>query len=257
MNIEGDHFASESIGKLTDALAKAQREISDATKDSFNPNVSKPYADLRSVRAACKEPLAKNGLAVIQLPASSGDTASVATVLSHASGEYIGSRLTIKIDATKTSRINFAQAMGSAISYMRRYGYSGIVGVATADDDDGESAGNIVGEQSRGAHSHSQSHPTDRRATNTHEAKPTASAYDDFTNKRAEIVSDREIWPGGERQATDWLLKSHQPTDFGIKAWSEVKTANDEKVFVAILKALEIETERRLSSPNEMTREEI
>ena len=59
---------SATIGKLVMALAKAQGQIKAAPKDSDNPFFKSKYADLASVWEACREPLAKNGLAVIQRP---------------------------------------------------------------------------------------------------------------------------------------------------------------------------------------------
>lgn len=55
------------------------------------------------------------------------------TTLLHTSGQYISSRLVLY------SKDNSPQAIGSAITYARRYSLAAIVGVVT-EDDDGEAA---------------------------------------------------------------------------------------------------------------------
>lgn len=117
---------SESIAALSAALSKAQGEMRGAVKDSANPFFKSRYADLASVIEAAREPLAKNGLAVIQLI---NETGGVETVLTHSSGEWISSTLQL------TPKTTSPQDMGSIISYGRRYSYAAIVGLAQVDDD--------------------------------------------------------------------------------------------------------------------------
>jgi hypothetical protein len=59
---------SESINEIAAALAKAQSEMGGAVKDSANPFFKSKYADLSSVWDACRGPLTKNGLSVVQFP---------------------------------------------------------------------------------------------------------------------------------------------------------------------------------------------
>lgn len=145
-----------TFGKLAAALAKAQGAMEGAAKDSLNPFFKSKYADLASVWGAIRKPLSDNGLSVVQLLSSTGDTVRVAGVktdrngvphpveydavrvtvrtrLMHESGEYLDSELTILAgEAT-------AQAFGSAATYGRRYALAAICGVAP-EDDDGEAA---------------------------------------------------------------------------------------------------------------------
>jgi hypothetical protein len=121
---------SQTLGKLSEALAKAQGEIEGAKKDSDNPFFHARYAALSSVWDACRGPLSKNGLAVIQLPGKLQNGALfVDSVLSHSSGEWISSRLYI------TPVKDDPQGIGSAITYARRYGLQALVGIAPMDDD--------------------------------------------------------------------------------------------------------------------------
>lgn len=123
---------SGSIGKLADALAKAQGEMEGALKDSTNPHFKSKYADLAAVRDACR-PLSKHGLAVLQPTKADGARVTVTTMLVHSSGEWIAEDLTL------TAGQATPQAVGSAITYGRRYGLAAMVGIAP-EDDDGEAA---------------------------------------------------------------------------------------------------------------------
>lgn len=131
---------SDTIGALAAALAKAQGEMATAAKDSTNPHFHSKYADLASIWNAAREPLAKNGIAVVQAPGETAErVVTVTTLLSHASGEWIEETLTIpmaKVDA---------QGYGSAVTYARRYALAAMVGIAPAEDD-GNAAAAIGGD---------------------------------------------------------------------------------------------------------------
>lgn len=122
-------FRSETIAELTSALAKAQGEMKGADKDSVNPHYKQKYADLASVWDACREPLSKHGLSVIQLPVADHAQVCVTTLLAHTSGEHIGCELTM------SAQQNTPQSIGSAITYARRYSLMAIAGIAPEDDD--------------------------------------------------------------------------------------------------------------------------
>ena len=123
---------SETIGKLAEALAKAQGQIVNASRDKENPFFKSKYADLASVWGACREALSANGLSVVQTT-EIADAVVLTTQLLHSSGEWISGQLSV-VPGKKDP-----QGIGSAITYLRRYGLAAIVGVAT-EDDDAESA---------------------------------------------------------------------------------------------------------------------
>src|SRR3989304_9148348 len=85
---------SEAIGKLAEALSKAQGMMKGAVKDSENPFFKSAYADLASVWDACREPLSKNGLSVTQTTriADNGEPVIITTLL-HSSGEWMSGEL--------------------------------------------------------------------------------------------------------------------------------------------------------------------
>ena len=127
-------FQSENINELVTALSKAQGEIIPALKDNINPHFKSKYADLSSIWNACRAPLSKQGLAVIQTMAEDNGKLFLVTTLAHASGQWMRSELPILNEKAT------AQGLGSAITYMRRYSLAAIVGVAPDEDDDGNAA---------------------------------------------------------------------------------------------------------------------
>jgi hypothetical protein len=125
---------SETVGAIASALAKAQKQIEGAAKDSKNPHFNSRYADLASIVDACRGPLADNGLAIIQSPSTDAQLVRMTTLLLHSSGEWIESDpLTVQV------RDAAPQAVGSGITYLRRYQLAAVCGVAP-DDDDAEAA---------------------------------------------------------------------------------------------------------------------
>jgi|GEM_PF-754835 len=156
---------SPSIGQLAAALAKAQSKINGAAKDSTNPHFNSRYADLASVWDACRDPLSANEIAVIQLPKAEGSKVQVTTMLAHSSGEYIRETLSC------VARDAGAQAVGSAITYLRRYSLASFAGIAPADDD-GESA------EGRGESAQAGRQATTRKAAPRTKAAPAEARVD-------------------------------------------------------------------------------
>jgi hypothetical protein len=126
---------SEQINELAAALAKAQGQIEGAKKSSSNPFFKSKYADLAECWNTCREALTANEISVIQMPEEINENGrlNITTMLAHSSGQYISSTLTMTV--TKLD----PQAIGSAITYGRRYALAAMVGLAQ-EDDDGEKA---------------------------------------------------------------------------------------------------------------------
>jgi hypothetical protein len=119
---------SESINELAKALALAQGEIRGASEDKVNPHFKSSYASLASVWDACRLPLSKNGLSIIQNPDMINGDLYLVTMLLHSSGQWMKS--TIPVSNPKGT----PHALGSSLTYMRRYSLSAMVGVAPGDD---------------------------------------------------------------------------------------------------------------------------
>ena len=121
---------SDDIKELALALSKTQSILKGAIKDSSNSFFKNKYADLASVWDACREPLAANGLSVVQMPCNdTPDSVALETILMHTSGQWISSVFSMPVSK------HDAQAVGSAITYARRYALAAVVGIAPEDDD--------------------------------------------------------------------------------------------------------------------------
>lgn len=137
-------LSSPSIGFFIEALALAQLEFTAIEKDltahveskRTGAKYSYGYADLGSVIAAVRPALNKQGIGYLQ-PAIVGQrTVTVTTLLAHKSGEFIRNDFTLPIDSSDP------QAIGSAITYARRYALQSLLGIAPEEgDDDARAAG--------------------------------------------------------------------------------------------------------------------
>lgn len=120
---------SESIASLSAALAKAQSEIENASKNAANPHFRSRYADLAEILNTVRPVLSANGLSVIQSPSYADGVASVTTRMMHSSGEWVESTASAPVSKPD------AQGIGSATTYLRRYALAGFAGIAQEDDD--------------------------------------------------------------------------------------------------------------------------
>ena len=126
---------TDKIDELSNAMILAQKEMGGAVKDSANPFFHSKYADLESVIKVIKEPCSKHGLSYMQFP-TTGENDNflyLETVIVHTSGQWM--RNTASIPMVKID----PQALGSSITYLRRYSLSAIFGIPQVDDD-GEKA---------------------------------------------------------------------------------------------------------------------
>ena len=122
---------SETITNLAKAMMEFQKEVKAVQKNGENPHFKSSFATLDDIVAAIKEPMAKAKLSYVQMPTGENQ---LVTILMHETGEYMES--TVKMKPTKDD----PQGQGSAITYMRRYSLSAMLGLATEEDDDGNGA---------------------------------------------------------------------------------------------------------------------
>lgn len=132
---------SDSISKLTTALVTVQQHVTPVAKDATNPHFKNRYASLDAIMESVRPLLAGHGLSIIQGgagPVSDVNGAicgvSVETMLVHTSGEYVSSILVLPLEKAS------AQAVGSAVTYGRRYGVAALLALTTEEDDDGNVA---------------------------------------------------------------------------------------------------------------------
>lgn len=122
---------SETIGKIAEALSKAQAGFDHVEKDGKSHHGK--YATLASVLETVRAGLGEHGLSIIQAPGTEGNMVTVTTRLMHSSGEW----LETTVSAPAATDI---QKLGSAISYLRRYSLMAVLSLAADDDDDGNTA---------------------------------------------------------------------------------------------------------------------
>lgn len=135
---------SDTIGKLSEALALAQSQFKPVVKSKDNPFFKSKYADLSMILDATQDALSANGLSLLQFPTTADGRAHVTSILVHKSGEWMNGTLSLKLDK------DTPQGAGSAITYARRYSAEAILGISATDDDDGEAAMNRDGKPKEG-----------------------------------------------------------------------------------------------------------
>lgn len=137
---------SDTIAAISDALAKAQAAISNPTKNrevtvkSDKGSYKFKYATFDAILDAVRAPLTANGIWFIQCV----DGGDMVTRLVHSSGEWLESKVPM------AEVRGGPQQLGSALTYMKRYGLCAALGIAADEDDDGNAAeGNGVEFKSR------------------------------------------------------------------------------------------------------------
>lgn len=122
---------SESITNISKALVAFGQSMPKVPKDKINPHFKSKYASLSIMIEKATPILAANKLAIVQQ--IDGDC--MTTTLLHESGEYITATA-----AMPCANPSNPQAMGSAITYARRYAYGSILSLDIDDDDDANAA---------------------------------------------------------------------------------------------------------------------
>lgn len=128
-----------ALGKLGDALAKAQGEFGRVEKNAKNPHLRNRYADLASVMTAVSPALAAHGLGIVGSVDGEAKGATLTTRLIHAGGGWV--EVTMPVVWEPGKGVNIAQSFGGGLTYARRYAVMTLLGLAPEDEDDGCSAG--------------------------------------------------------------------------------------------------------------------
>lgn len=135
------HQASEHIGAIAAALARAQAELTNPEKN-LTAMIRSPflrdddrtfrYASLAARLDIVRRTLSQQEIATIQttrVEASTG-TIHLTTLLAHASGEWIASDWPV----CAAKDVEAPHRMGAALTYARRYALFALVGIAGEDD---------------------------------------------------------------------------------------------------------------------------
>ena len=143
---------SELIGDLAAALAEAQAEFVNPDKNRAvtvqmknGGSYSFEYATFDNILAMARPIMGRHGLAVIQgigthetEPDAQGAIYTIVTVttrIAHKSGQWIEDAIAAVAENAEPQKI------GSCTTYLKRYAYTSLVGIAAEEDDDGAAAG--------------------------------------------------------------------------------------------------------------------
>ena len=120
--------------ELTDALVKAQSEMTHGLATGVNPHFKSEYAPLDEVIRAVKKPLNDNGIFFLQKVYLADNGQCVETEF-HGHGAVVSGGKVYVVADKKTP-----QGYGSALTYAKRYSLQTACGLPTGDDDDGNQA---------------------------------------------------------------------------------------------------------------------
>lgn len=128
---------SETIGKIVEALSKAQRQFDPIIKDVKAHHHK--YAPLDTCFKSTRKSLNDNGLIVTQnMDINNNDRSILVTVLAHTSGEFFKSYTDLEQLITSSKGTNPLHTWGSIITFTRRYAYLSIIGaIGEEEDNDG------------------------------------------------------------------------------------------------------------------------
>lgn len=167
---------------LYKALAAFQAEVPNIYKNSTGYGYK--FADLGEINDIIKPLLTKNGLGYIQ-PI---EGTAIKTVVFHVeSGESIESSANIP-QGVQLAKMNEFQVLGSAITYLRRYSLSSMLGLITDEDAD------AAGEQVK---SKAPKQVQDR--TKSHEAMPEPIGEEATLTRAKKAINEQMIQQGYDR----------------------------------------------------------
>ena len=181
-------FMSAEIDQIAAALSEFQSELKQpelskevSVKTRTGSSYTFKYADLSTCVKAAVPTMSKHGLAVTQI-ISNG---TLVTMLTHKSGQWFRSEITI-------GQPSDYQALGSAITYLKRYTYCAILGIVADTDDDANAA---CGNQA------TFKEPTSKRTTK----KATGANAVAFTGENLkQALADLEAATNNEEYAAVW-----------------------------------------------------
>lgn len=122
-----------------EAMNKAKESFDPVQKDGINQHDRYRYPTESSLKAAVEEPLRANGFEIVHAPISLPGWAGATTTIMHTSGEYRSVSFVLPVVARAKKDEPAPQIgpkdHGAAISYAKRYGLMGLLGISAADDE--------------------------------------------------------------------------------------------------------------------------
>ena len=205
--------SSGTIEKIAPALVAAQADIGPLVPTetvSFGDakgGRTYQYIDLASLREIVRPVLHKHGLGLVQtFGQANGDAVVVHTTLLHSSGEWLRTSLTMPY-----GRGSGPQAVGSAITYARRYSVCAMLGLAADRDDDGKAAQDATQGHARGQ-GPTQTAPTTQKTTQAPQTQQAQQQADAPSRETIRIVSVAvaKTGQGAKGPWTKWSVVDEQ-----------------------------------------------
>jgi len=103
------------------------------------------YADLSEVTSALSTLLEGSGITYVQIPSSTADEVTVTTVVMCKGDSY-----SVSMSLPYAGASNPAQALGSCVTYLRRYSLVALFGLLPSDDDGSAVAAKPAAKQTGG-----------------------------------------------------------------------------------------------------------
>lgn len=183
---------------LPQALAKAQAEFRPIRFDSqaqLGGGRNYRYASIAAILDGVRPILNKHGILLSQEPSQSDGVVSVTTRLS------LGEQSISSTLSAPMSRGGFHE-LGSAITYLRRYGLASMLGVAAEEDEDGHAAQSTAGG--------SKAAPPKRARQGTAQPEPDAggeapSSAPPAGDRVVEVILKR-VNSGVSKKGTRWAI---------------------------------------------------
>ena len=130
MELAHNKCQSDDIGEIASAFAKAQKEYPPVTKSKQGYGYK--YATLEGLLDVIRPVLNKHELSVSQFTDEYG---ILCTRVRHSSGQWFESRMKLK-EVEAEGKRSYEQAVGSMLTYMRRYQLLAILGAQPEGQDD-------------------------------------------------------------------------------------------------------------------------
>ena len=150
-------MAHENAQRFNAAMAEAQAEMEPVIKDAVNPFIGNKYAKLEAIDKAIRPIYTRHGFSVRYRceDQDKADSVKVVCIVSHSAGHMEEFPITAPLDAagSKGERNKPAvQAVGSTITYLKRYALTMAFNVVTesdSDDDDSEATRRATQQQAK------------------------------------------------------------------------------------------------------------
>ena len=209
---------SEQINELALALSKFQTNVKQPLKDANNPFFRSKYVPLENVAESVTESAGPLGLSYMQWAINEDDKVGVSTIVMHSSGQYIEFDPIFAKPAKQDP-----QAVGSTITYLKRYSLSAAFGITSDEDNDAEGAMNRGNQQNNSNYNNSsnyqkgsqqQSKSQQSGATSNATSKPKSQSKPNLTIPKTAKEAQLLVIPD--------LFDKHKGKTLG-KVWIEDK----------------------------------